>query len=275
MAVGRSNGSIRRWPRSRSSPTDGCAAPGRCSTRSPPRCAAIGRTSSLQCGAARARPAHVRSAQRHSRHALRDAAGRVLRDAAGRPAAGKTDEDFVLGAAARHGRAGGLRIGFRLRPGRRHVPRGFLPRPEELSRIYDDIADFTGRLSRLGLSHAAAPKVSRRRSFSLPPRGASACAIARIRPETRPCARRTPVRSSVARTLICFRGTWTCPPRSPRPVPDPPGPGAPCTGLHPDAAIRQRRHHRFLPRAGARRRADLRRRHLLGRDVEGNPLLSG
>ena len=58
---------------------------------------------------------------------------------------GRTDEDFVLGLLRDTGVLVVYGSGFGCDPAAGTFRVVFLPRPEELSRIYDDIADFTGR----------------------------------------------------------------------------------------------------------------------------------
>ena len=216
----------------------------------------------VQRGAARARPAHRRSPQRHPGHALRDAAGRVLRDAAGDAAARTHRRGLRARPAARHGCPGGVRIGLRLRPGRRDLPRRV---PAQARGTFAHLRRHR-RLHR-PLSRArpepvaAAPKVSRTRPFSLRHRGAPS---PRSRPESGAnstvCASHT-CRSPRGTELDMFSGTMDV--SAPLPtdyfatlrhlV-------ASCTGVHPVRAIRQRGHHPVLPRPGPRRRPDLRRR---------------
>ena len=90
-------------------------------------------------------------------HALRDAAGRVLRDAAGDAAAGARPTRTSCSACCATPASSWCtdRASAATRP---PAPSASCssPKPEELSRIYDDIADFTGRYLAVGLIRAAA-----------------------------------------------------------------------------------------------------------------------
>ncbi len=93
-------------------------------------------------GTQAARRSHRGPLQRHAGHARGGAAGGLLRDAAGGAAAGKTDEDFVLGLL----RAKGILVvhgsGFGLPADGGYFRVVFLASPAELASIYDEVADF-------------------------------------------------------------------------------------------------------------------------------------
>ena len=138
------------WRRSRSWRTAGCAAPGRWSTRSS---AALTGDRSHQAAfraALRERAELTTDApERDRRHHVRRADGRVLRDAAGRRCRRARPTRTTCSALLRA--TGVLCVygsGFGTRPEDGFFRVVFLASPEELSSIYDDIAEFTAEFLR-------------------------------------------------------------------------------------------------------------------------------
>jgi aspartate/methionine/tyrosine aminotransferase len=74
---------------------------------------------------------------------VRQPRARVLRDADGHAAAGRTDEDYVLALLRETGILCVYGSGFGVAP-ERGLPHRLLANPKELASIYADIAAFTG-----------------------------------------------------------------------------------------------------------------------------------